>query len=116
MLESDNLQHSKRDVFAREEVIIKFKQRKSEDGTRPQSQFILPASYKSRNYEPSRAVEQPVCAVTGQPAKYRDPISGLPFASLEAFKILREKFFQKEEERLFVRIQALSDMLQKKKD
>lgn len=49
--------------------------------------------------------------VTGQPARYKDPITGQPYATLEAFKILREKFFQKEEERLFERIQALSEML-----
>ena len=47
---------------------------------------------------------------------YKDPITGQPYATLEAFKILREKFFQKEEERLFVRIQVLADMLQFKKD
>lgn len=54
--------------------------------------------------------------VTGQPARYKDPITGQPYATLEAFKILREKFFQKEEERLFERIQALSEMLQQKKE
>jgi len=34
-----------------------------------------------------------VCAVTGAPAKYRDPLSGQPFANKEAFKIIREKYF-----------------------
>jgi dynein assembly factor 3 len=44
-----------------------------------------------------------VCAITGKPAKYRDPISGLPYADLAAFKELRKlhpdpKKLAKEEE------------------
>ena len=31
-----------------------------------------------------------VCVITGQPAKYRDPISGLPYADLAAFRELRK--------------------------
>lgn len=33
-----------------------------------------------------------VCAITGKPAKYRDPISGLPYADLEAFRELRKQY------------------------
>jgi hypothetical protein len=33
-----------------------------------------------------------VCAITGAPAKYRDPISGLPYADLAAFKELRKLY------------------------
>ncbi|KAK2658425.1 hypothetical protein Ddye_004958 [Dipteronia dyeriana] len=36
--------------------------------------------------------EKSVCAVTGLPAKYRDPKTGLPYATKEAFKIIRERF------------------------
>ena len=57
-----------------------------------------------------------VCAVTGAPAKYRDPLSGQPFANKEAFKIIREKYFQKEEEKLFLRMQVLGDLLSQKKE
>jgi vacuolar protein sorting-associated protein 72 len=42
--------------------------------------------------------------VTGAPANYRDPLTGQPFANKEAFKIIREKYFQKEEEKLFLRM------------
>ncbi|KAJ0079951.1 hypothetical protein Patl1_24312 [Pistacia atlantica] len=35
--------------------------------------------------------EKAVCAVTGLPAKYRDPKTGLPYATKEAFKIIRER-------------------------
>lgn len=36
--------------------------------------------------------EKTLCAVTGLPAKYRDPITGIPYATKEAFKILRERY------------------------
>ncbi|CAH9134973.1 unnamed protein product [Cuscuta epithymum] len=35
--------------------------------------------------------QKAVCAVTGLPAKYRDPKTGLPYATKEAFKIIREQ-------------------------
>lgn len=35
--------------------------------------------------------EQEVCAITRLPAKYRDPKTGLPYATKEAFKIIRER-------------------------
>ncbi|GER51194.1 vacuolar protein sorting protein 72 [Striga asiatica] len=38
--------------------------------------------------------EKAVCAVTGLPAIYRDPKTGLPYATKEAFKIIRERFNQ----------------------
>lgn len=37
------------------------------------------------------------CAITGLPAKYRDPVTGLPYANLEAFKIIREQHTPKEQ-------------------
>ncbi|XP_024971315.1 SWR1 complex subunit 2 [Cynara cardunculus var. scolymus] len=33
-----------------------------------------------------------VCVVTGLPAKYRDPKTGLPYATKEAYKIIREQY------------------------
>ncbi|XP_008808819.1 SWR1 complex subunit 2 [Phoenix dactylifera] len=38
--------------------------------------------------------EKSFCVVTGLPAKYRDPKTGLPYATKEAFKIIRERFLQ----------------------
>nr|XP_043632420.1 SWR1 complex subunit 2 [Erigeron canadensis]XP_043632421.1 SWR1 complex subunit 2 [Erigeron canadensis]XP_043632422.1 SWR1 complex subunit 2 [Erigeron canadensis]XP_043632423.1 SWR1 complex subunit 2 [Erigeron canadensis]XP_043632424.1 SWR1 complex subunit 2 [Erigeron canadensis] len=35
--------------------------------------------------------DKAICAVTGLPAKYRDPKTGLPYANKEAFKIIRER-------------------------
>ncbi|KAM7273983.1 hypothetical protein ACFE04_028647 [Oxalis oulophora] len=36
--------------------------------------------------------DKAVCAVTGLPAKYRDPKTSLPYATKEAFKIIRERY------------------------
>ncbi|KAJ8751985.1 hypothetical protein K2173_000731 [Erythroxylum novogranatense] len=39
--------------------------------------------------------EKPVvCVVTGLPAKYHDPKTGLPYATKEAFEIIRQRFAQ----------------------
>ncbi|MCO5560618.1 hypothetical protein L7F22_014234 [Adiantum nelumboides] len=32
-----------------------------------------------------------VCAVTGLPAKYLDPVTGLPYATIDAFRMIRER-------------------------
>jgi vacuolar protein sorting-associated protein 72 len=37
--------------------------------------------------------DKAVCAVTGLPAKYRDPKTGLPYATKEAFKTIRERYW-----------------------
>ncbi|GAA0161486.1 DNA-binding transcription factor [Lithospermum erythrorhizon] len=39
----------------------------------------------------SSDLQKETCAVTGLPARYRDPKTGLPYATLEAFKIIRER-------------------------
>lgn len=33
-----------------------------------------------------------VCVITGQPAKYKDPLTGMPYATLEAFKEVRKRY------------------------
>lgn len=57
MLENENQYHLlKRDRFAPDEVIIKFRQNKSEDGTRPQSYFIYPsAKHYPKNFNTKTA-------------------------------------------------------------
>lgn len=49
-------------------------------------------------------------------AKYFDPLTQQYYANIEAFKILREKYFQKEEDSLLFRIQTLSDLASQKKE
>ncbi|XP_010516899.1 PREDICTED: SWR1 complex subunit 2 isoform X1 [Camelina sativa] len=36
--------------------------------------------------------DKAVCVITGLPAKYRDPKTGLPYATKDAFKAIRERF------------------------
>ncbi len=36
--------------------------------------------------------EKPKCVITGLPAKYKDPKTGFYYATLAAFKIIREKY------------------------
>ena len=46
-----------------------------------------------REYFPASRTKYPiksVCVVTGQPAKYKDPLTGLPYANIEAFKYIRQ--------------------------
>uniref|UniRef100_A0A182R662 Vacuolar protein sorting-associated protein 72 homolog n=1 Tax=Anopheles funestus TaxID=62324 RepID=A0A182R662_ANOFN len=40
-----------------------------------------------------------ICAVTRLPARYFDPITQLPYRNMQAFKILREAYYQQLEER-----------------
>ena len=56
------------------------------------------------------------CAITGEPAKYYDPLTKSYYSSMDAFKLLREKYFQKEEDGLLFRIQTLSDLASQKKE
>ncbi|KAL2549113.1 SWR1 complex subunit 2 [Forsythia ovata] len=56
-------------------------------------EFVNGASFGSEVL--TKATPDPqkaLCAVTGLPANYRDPKTGLPYATKEAFKIIRERF------------------------
>ena len=39
-----------------------------------------------------RPPEKLACAITGLPAKYKDPLTGLPYADITAFKMIRSQF------------------------
>ncbi|KAL6580938.1 Swr1 complex complex subunit Swc2 [Orobanche minor] len=55
--------------------------------------FMNGASFESE--VSASSIPYPVkalCAVTGLPAIYRDPKTGLPYATKEAFKIIRKRF------------------------
>lgn len=50
-----------------------------------------------KEYFPNKKVRPPVkhfCPVTRLPAKYFDPITNSPYATLQAFKIIREAYAQ----------------------
>ncbi|XP_062195354.1 SWR1 complex subunit 2 [Phragmites australis] len=60
-------------------------------------EFINGASFGSELCTTSTPYpKKSVCVVTGLPAKYRDPKTGLPYATMEAFKIIRESFLKEE--------------------
>ncbi|KAK4749672.1 hypothetical protein SAY87_027121 [Trapa incisa] len=60
-------------------------------------QFIKGASFQTEICTiPCQYPEKATCVVTGLPAKYRDPKTGLPYATKEAFKIIRERFSRNE--------------------
>jgi len=56
------------------------------------------------------------CMITGKKAKYKDPLTLTPFANKDAFKVVRERFFQKEEDKLNMRIHIINELLNQKRD
>ena len=67
-----------------------------------------------RTYSPHKLVESyrnVLCPVTGLPAKYRDPLTNLPYYSAEAFKTIRAKYAEQQEEKYLSRINALKNVL-----
>ncbi|CAL9069012.1 SWR1 complex subunit 2-like isoform X1 [Musa acuminata AAA Group] len=60
-------------------------------------EFIKGASFQSEICTSSVPYpRKSFCVITGLPAKYRDPKTGLPYATLEAFKLIRERFTKQE--------------------
>lgn len=69
-------------------------------------------------YFPTRKPPKPkrtVCPVTGLPAKYIDPITGTPYATPQAFKIIRTRYVRSAEEKCEKRLIQLSSWLEEKK-
>ncbi|CAL9075895.1 unnamed protein product [Musa textilis] len=60
-------------------------------------EFIKGASFQSEICTSSVPYpRKSFCVITGLPAKYRDPKTGLPYATMEAFKLIRERFTKQE--------------------
>ena len=72
--------------------------------------------FASMNKKPIKDKKEKICIITGKPAKYFDPLTKNYYATVEAFKILRERYFQKEEDCLLFKIQTLSDLASQKKE
>ncbi|CAH3144564.1 unnamed protein product [Pocillopora meandrina] len=52
-------------------------------------------------YFPTKKLKVPhrtYCPVTGSPARYQDPVTGLPFANAQAFRCIRERYAMQAEE------------------
>ena len=69
-------------------------------------------------YFPSKKPPKPkklLCLVTGLPAKYIDPITETPYATPQAFKIIRNRYISAEEEKCEKRLIQLNSWLEEKK-
>ncbi|CAI2366951.1 unnamed protein product [Moneuplotes crassus] len=68
------------------------------------------SKYLSKNYQMN------TCMITGKKAKYRDPLTLTPFANKDGFRVVRERYFQKEEDKINMRIHVINELLNQKKD
>ena len=70
-------------------------------------------------YFPSRRACKPrqklFCPITGLPAKYIDPLTSTPYATPQAFKILRNRYVSEGEQKCEKRLLQLSNWLEEKK-
>lgn len=55
------------------------------------------------------------CPITGLQAKYIDPLTGTPYATAQAFKIIRNRYVMEEEQKCEKRLLQLSSWLEEKK-
>ena len=72
--------------------------------------------FNNLNKKITKDKKEKVCAITGKPAKYFDPLTKNYYSTIDAFKILRERYYQKEEDCLLFKIQTLSDLASQKKE
>ncbi|XP_010687672.2 SWR1 complex subunit 2 isoform X1 [Beta vulgaris subsp. vulgaris] len=98
-----NLRHLER-VLAREEEVKKRAIVHKAAFTGPQIQYFSKNGHSYIEFRngvsfeseiSTKSVPYPqkaVCAITGLPAKYRDPKTGLPYATKEAFQMIRERY------------------------
>ena len=56
-----------------------------------------------------------MCAITGERAKYREPLTGRPFRDLESYKLLRRLVNMREEVTIDQRIVELSVALERRR-
>ena len=64
--------------------------------------------------KPQRPKKQ-ICPITGLPAKYIDPLTGTPYATPQAFKIIRNRYVSEREQKCEKRLLQLSSWLEEKK-
>ena len=55
------------------------------------------------------------CSITGLPARYVDPVTGTPYATSQAFRIIRNKYISEGEQKCEKRLLQLSSWLEEKK-
>lgn len=99
----------------------------SSTGSKPQAQekycrnFLIFTDTQSfpATFFPSRKACKPkqklFCPITGLPAKYIDPLTSTPYATPQAFKILRNRYVSEGEQKCEKRLLQLSSWLEEKK-
>ncbi|CAH1252158.1 VPS72 [Branchiostoma lanceolatum] len=87
--------------------------------TRCSRNFItFPDDATFRKHFPSKKPKPPAkscCAVTRLPAKYFDPITQTPYATIQAFKCLRDTYLQEQELKCDKRLNELNGYLEQKR-
>lgn len=67
---------------------------------------------------PSKKPRRPkkrFCPITGLPAKYMDPVTGTPYATAQAFRVIRNRYISEGEQKCEKRLLQLSNWLEEKK-
>ena len=72
-----------------------------------------PAAYFPASKQ--RKPKKRFCPVTGLPARYTDPITGTPYATSQAFRIIRNRYISEGEQKCEKRLLQLSNWLEEKK-
>lgn len=67
------------------------------------------------NAKPQKRPHKRFCPITGLPAKYIDPLTGTPYATPQAFKIIRNRYVSEREQKCERRLLQLSGWLEEKK-
>ena len=55
------------------------------------------------------------CSITGLPAKYIDPLTKIPYATAQAFRMIRNRFVKEKEDKCEARLIQLSNWLEEKR-
>ncbi|KAI6652006.1 Vacuolar protein sorting-associated protein 72-like [Oopsacas minuta] len=70
-----------------------------------------PSVFRTYNTRKRNESLRSTCPISGLPARYRDPLTKLPYYNADAFKSIRAKYAQEQEERYLSRINTLKDIL-----
>jgi vacuolar protein sorting-associated protein 72 len=92
----------------------------SETTDRYSRNFMIFTDTKSfpKSFFPTELPQKPkrlYCKITGLPAKYVDPITGYPYATMQAFRVIRDRYVKEREEKCEERLLQLSNWLEEKK-
>lgn len=86
--------HKATDAYEEEQEIVQVQQPQIEE--KPLQLFMftsgkLPEYYNqvAKDYEEQKTMQKPICAITGQIARYRDPVTGMYYSDAAAYQVIR---------------------------